>query len=418
MRFLLQNPTFAMACEQFDQAADLLELPQNLRERTKWPKRLVAVAVPVRMDSGEVVVFNGYRVQHHLSLGPTKGGIRYAPSVDMGEVSALAMWMSWKCALMQLPYGGAKGGVACDPEKLSRRECEALTRRYTQELISFIGSRSDIPAPDLGTNEQVMAWMMDTYSTHAGYAVPEIVTGKPVRIGGSLGRREATGRGVAFLVNQAAALCKLSSPLRVIVQGFGNVGCHAALELARTGATIVGVSDRTGAVHRAEGIDVVKLQQHVSVHGGVRGFPGAEPIDEREILLQPCEVLIPAAVERVITKEIAGKLRCHILAEGANGPTTPEADRVLAERPEIFVLPDILCNAGGVVVSYFEWVQDLQSFFWSEREVYDALYRILAQALSAILKRARKQNLSLRMAALMIGIERVAEAKKMRGLFP
>ncbi|MDD2676430.1 MAG: Glu/Leu/Phe/Val dehydrogenase [Methylacidiphilaceae bacterium] len=418
MRFLLDNPTFAMACQQFDQAAALLELPQNLRERTKWPKRLVTVAVPVRMDSGEVCVFSGYRVQHHLSLGPTKGGIRYAPSVDLGEVAALAMWMSWKCALMQLPYGGAKGGVACDPGQLSRRECEALTRRYTQELISFIGARSDIPAPDLGTNEQVMAWMMDTYSTHSGFAVPEIVTGKPVPIGGSLGRREATGRGVAFLVNRAAELCKLSSPLRVIVQGFGNVGSHAALELVRTGATVVGVSDRTGAIHRTDGIDLGALQQHVARHGGVRGFSEAEPIDDRGILLQPCDVLIPAAVERVITGEIAGKIQCRILAEGANGPTTPEADKVLAERPEIFLLPDILCNAGGVVTSYFEWVQDLQSFFWSEREVYDALYRILEQALSTILKRVGKQKSSMRMAALMIGIERVAEAKRLRGLFP
>ncbi|VVM06386.1 Glu/Leu/Phe/Val family dehydrogenase [Methylacidimicrobium tartarophylax] len=418
MRFLLDNPIFAMACQQFDQAADLLELPQDLRERTKWPKRLVTVAVPVRMDSGEVFVFSGYRVQHHLSLGPTKGGIRYAPSVDLGEVAALAMWMSWKCALMQLPYGGAKGGVACDPGQLSRRECEALTRRYTQELISFIGARSDIPAPDLGTDEQVMAWMMDTYSTHAGFAVPEIVTGKPVPIGGSLGRREATGRGVAFLVNRAAELCKLPSSLRVIVQGFGNVGSHAALELARTGARVVGVSDRTGAIHRTDGIDLAALQQHAARHGGVRGFPEADPIDDREILLQPCDVLIPAAVERVITGEIAGKIQCRILAEGANGPTTPEADKVLAERPEIFLLPDILCNAGGVVTSYFEWVQDLQSFFWSEREVYDALYRILEEALSTILKRVGKQKSSMRMAALMIGIERVAEAKRLRGLFP
>ena len=418
MRFLLDNPTFAMACQQFDQAADLLDLSPNLRERTKWPKRMVAVAVPVRMDSGEVMVFNGYRVQHHLSLGPTKGGIRYAPSVDLGEVSALAMWMSWKCALMQLPYGGAKGGVACDPRKLSRRECEALTRRYTQELISFIGSRSDIPAPDLGTDEQIMAWMMDTYSNHAGYAVPEIVTGKPVPIGGSLGRREATGRGVAFLINRAAELGKIPAPLRVIVQGFGNVGAHAALELVRTGASIVGVSDRTGAVYRAAGIDVASLQQYVARQGGVLGFPEAEPIDDQAILLQPCDVLIPAAVERVITGEIAGKIQCRILAEGANGPTTPEADKVLEERPEIFVLPDVLCNAGGVVVSYFEWVQDLQSFFWSEREVYDALYRILTEAFSTILKRVRGQKVSMRMAALMIGIERVAEAKRLRGLFP
>lgn len=418
MRFLLDSPTFSMACQQFDQAADLLALPEDLRERTKWPKRMIVVAVPVRMDSGEVSVFNGYRVQHHLSLGPTKGGIRYAPSVDLGEVSALAMWMSWKCALMRLPYGGAKGGVACDPGKLSRRECEALTRRYTQELISFIGSRSDIPAPDLGTDEQVMAWMMDTYSTHAGYAVPEIVTGKPVPIGGSLGRREATGRGIAFLVNRAAEMGGLASPLRVIVQGFGNVGSHAALELSRTGATVVGVSDRTGAIHRTGGIDLAALLQHVARQGGVRGFPEADPIDDREILLQPCDALIPAAVERVITEDVARKLQCRILAEGANGPTTPEADKVLAERDEIFVLPDVLCNAGGVVVSYFEWVQDLQNFFWSEREVYDALYRILTQALSETLKRVRKEKVAMRMAALMIGIERVAEAKKLRGLFP
>lgn len=418
MKVLLQNPTFRMACQQFDAAADFLELDPALRERTKWPKRLISVAVPVKLDSGEVKVFEGHRVQHHLTLGPTKGGLRFSPSVDIGEVAALAMWMSWKCALAGLPYGGAKGGVACDPRKLSLRELEAVTRRYTEEMIPFIGPHIDVMAPDMGTNEQVMAWMYDTYSTHAGHAEPGIVTGKPVCIGGSLGRKEATGRGVAFLTTRVLELLKMPADSRVIVQGFGNVGSYAAYGLAKYGAKIVGVGDHTGALYHPQGFDVEKLFQHFQTHSTLEGFSQGERMTNEELLVQPCDVLIPAATERVITAEIAAKLQCRVLSEAANGPTTVEADAVLKQRPEIFVIPDVLCNAGGVIVSYFEWVQDLQNFFWSEVEVFDKLYRILAQTFDQVLKEARLKKIDHRTAALALGIQKVVDAKKIRGLFP
>lgn len=418
MKVLLQNPTFRMACQQFDAAADFLEMDASLRERVKWPKRLISVAVPVKLDTGEVKVFEGHRVQHHLTLGPTKGGLRFNPSVDIGEVAALAMWMSWKCALAGLPYGGAKGGIACDPITMSSRELEALTRRYTVEMIPFIGPHMDVMAPDMGTNEQVMAWMYDTYSTHAGHAVPSIVTGKPVSIGGSLGRREATGRGVAFITNRALEILKMPENSRVIVQGFGNVGSYAAYGLAKYGAKIVGVGDRTGAIYDARGLDVDKLFQHFQTHQTLEGFPQGERMSNEELLVQPCDVLIPAATERVITPEIAAKLQCRVLAEAANGPTTVEADAVLKQRGDIFVIPDVLCNAGGVIVSYFEWVQDLQNFFWTEVEVFDKLYRILSQTFDQVLKEARLKHLDHRTAALTLGIQKVVEAKKIRGLFP
>lgn len=416
---IYKHPTFDMACEQFDLVADLLQMPQSERERVKYPKRSLTVAVPVRMDSGEVKVFPGYRVQHHLSLGPTKGGMRFHQDVALGEVAALAMWMSWKCALTGLPYGGAKGGVACNPRTLSSGEFERVTRRFTQEIISFIGPQIDIPAPDVGTNEQTMAWMMDTYSNQFGHAVPGVVTGKPVNLGGSLGRREATGRGVAFLVSRALQTLNLSaSSCTAVVQGYGNVGSVAAQKMVSDGLKVIAVSDADGGLYNASGIDLQKLDAHLAKHRTVLGFTEAEPISNEEMLLLKCDVLVPAALERVITKDNAAKIQCRVLAEGANGPVTPEADVIIAQRPEIFVIPDILCNAGGVVVSYFEWVQDLQSFFWSEAEVMDKLYRILDTAFTQTLTLARQQKLSLRMAALSIGIKRVAEAKRKRGLFP
>ena len=416
---IYRHPTFDMACEQFDLVADLMQIPQAERERVKYPKRAFTVAVPVRMDSGEVKVFSGYRVQHHLSLGPTKGGMRFHPDVQLGEVAALAMWMSWKCALTGLPYGGAKGGVACDPRKLSTGELERVTRRFTQEIIPFIGPQIDIPAPDVGTNEQVMAWMMDTYSLHAGYSVPGVVTGKPVNLGGSLGRREATGRGVGFLVGRAMDVLGLKvNECTAVVQGYGNVGSVAAQSMAKHGVKIIAVSDADGGVFNANGLDLHKLDAHVAQHRTVAGFAEAEPITNAAILELKCDVLAPCALERQITAENAPRLKCRILAEGANGPTTPDADVIINQRDDIFVIPDILCNSGGVVVSYFEWVQDLQSFFWSEAEVVDKLFRILETAFTQTHTLAKQQKLPMRMAALSLGIKRVFEAKKQRGLFP
>jgi len=413
------HPTFRMACQQFDLVADHLGLAEDARARAKFPKRSVTVSLPIERDNGATQVFPGYRVQHHLTLGPTKGGLRYHPDVTLGEVAALAMWMSWKCALTGLPYGGAKGGIACDPRSLSRGEIERLTRRYTQEMIPFIGPQIDVMAPDVGTNEQTMAWMMDTYSMQVGYTVPSIVTGKPVALGGSLGRRESTGKGVAYLINRAMDTVGLkTSGATAVVQGFGNVGSVAAYALANFGFKIIAVSDASGGLFNARGLDTWKLNDHVAQHGSIAGFPEAEPITNEQLLTTPCDVLVPAALERQITGANAARLQCRILAEGANGPTTPEADEILRARPEIFVIPDILCNAGGVVVSYFEWVQDLQSFFWSESEVLDKLYRILEGAFVQTLTLSRKEKIPMRLAALSLGIKRVVEAKKLRGLYP
>ncbi len=413
------HPTFRMACQQFDLVADHLQMPEAERDRLKFPKRSMIVALPIRRDDGAVQVFTGYRVQHHLTLGPTKGGLRFHPDVTLGEVAALAMWMSWKCALTGLPYGGAKGGITCNPGKLSIKELERLTRRYTQEMIPFIGPQVDVMAPDLGTNEQVMAWMMDTYSMHMGHSVPSIVTGKPVGLGGSLGRREATGRGVGYLVNRATDTIGLDiSKATAAVQGFGNVGSVTAFSLARYGVKVVAVSDAFGGVHNAAGLDLWDLTTHVEKNKTVAGFAGAEPITNEELLVLPCDILVPAALERQITEANAGKIKCRILAEAANGPTTPEADVILNQRPEIFVVPDVLCNAGGVVVSYFEWVQDLQSFFWTETEVVDKLFRILETAFTHAVNVSRKQKLPMRLAALSLGIKRVQDAKRIRGLFP
>ncbi len=416
---IYKHPTFDMACEQFDLVADLLQMPQEHRDRVKFPKRSLTVAVPVRMDNGEVRVFSGYRVQHHLSLGPTKGGLRFHPDVRLGEVAALAMWMSWKCALTGLPYGGAKGGVACDPRTLSIGELERVTRRFTQEIVSFIGPQIDIPAPDVGTNEQTMAWIMDSYSIHAGHSVPGVVTGKPVNLGGSLGRREATGRGVGYLVGRAMDVLGMkANECTAAVQGFGNVGSVAAASMAKHGVKIIAVSDADGGLYNANGIDLNALNDHVAARKTVAGFAGAEPITNAELLELKCDVLAPCALERQITAANAAKLQCRILAEGANGPTTPDGDVIIDQRGDIFVIPDILCNSGGVVVSYFEWVQDLQSFFWSEAEVVDKLFRILETAFMSTWNMSKQQKLSMRMAALALGVKRVWEAKKQRGLFP
>jgi glutamate dehydrogenase (NAD(P)+) len=418
---IYSDPTFQLACDQFELIADYLQIPSDFRNRLMYPKRSVVVSVPVRMDDGSTQLLQGYRVQHTLFMGPTKGGTRFASSVTIGEVAALAMWMSWKCALAGLPYGGAKGGVLVDPRKLSRDELERLSRRYMQEMIPFIGPHIDIMGPDMGTNEQVMAWFMDTYSANVGHSVPEIVTGKPVSIGGTSGRRDATGRGIVYLVERAANLLKLKlNSGTAVVQGFGNVGAVAAQGLAyKNGMKIIGISDVSGAYRNDHGIDVRAAEKYASAHGGLTGFSGADPISPDDLLTLPCDVLVPAAVSGVINKENAGKIRCRVLAEGANGPTTVEADKILTERRnEVFVIPDILCNAGGVIVSYFEWVQSLQSFFWNETEVVDRLFRVLEQSFAAMIKRAKEENISHRFAALAIGVERVMKAHNARGLFP
>ncbi|MCI0748264.1 MAG: Glu/Leu/Phe/Val dehydrogenase [Verrucomicrobia subdivision 3 bacterium] len=413
------HPTFHMACKQFDVVADYLQIPGNERARLMYPKRSLTVALPIHCDDGSTRVFTGYRVQHHLTLGPTKGGLRYHPDVTLGEVAALAMWMSWKCALTGLPYGGAKGGIECDPRKLSTAELERLTRRFTQEMIPFIGPQVDVMAPDLGTNEQVMAWMMDTYSVYMGHSVPSIVTGKPVGIGGSVGRREATGRGVGYLVNRAMDTLRMEADgATAVVQGYGNVGSIAALSLAKYGVRVIAVSDAYGGIYNRKGINLWKLDEHLAKSKTVTGFAEADAITNEQLLITPCDILVPAALERQITEANVGKIQCRILAEAANGPTTPEADLILDKRPEMFIIPDVLCNAGGVIVSYFEWVQDLQSFFWTETEVVDKLFRTLESAYIQVLNMSRKRNISMRMAALSVGIKRVQEAKRTRGLFP
>jgi len=416
---IYDHPTFHMACQQFDLVADRLQIPVSDRDRLKFPKRAMVVALPIHRDDGSTQVFTGYRVQHHLTLGPTKGGLRYHPDVKLGEVAALAMWMSWKCALTGLPYGGAKGGITCNPRELSIVELERLTRRYCQEMIPFIGPQVDVMAPDLGTNEQVMAWMMDTYSVHVGASVPGIVTGKPVGLGGSLGRREATGRGVAYLANRATDTVGLDmSKATVAVQGYGNVGSIAALTLARHGAKIIAVSDAFGGVTNPRGLDLRKLDEHVTRTRTVTGFSEGDAISNEDLLMLKCDILVPAAMERQITELNAARLQCRILAEAANGPTTPEADAILDQREDVFVIPDILCNAGGVIVSYFEWVQDLQSFFWGETEITDKLFRTLETAYTQTLTMSRKEKISMRLAALCLGVKRVQEAKHIRGLFP
>lgn len=406
-----------MAIEQFDAAAHKLSVDPNVAGRLRRPDRALIVSVPTRMDDGRVHVFTGYRVQHNDVLGPFKGGIRYHPAVTLGEVSALAMWMTWKCSLVGLPLGGAKGGIACDPAELSRNELQSMTRRFTAEIINVIGPEVDVPAPDMGTNEQVMAWIMDTYSQHKGHAVPEIVTGKPVAIGGTLGRREATGRGVVFTILEAAKHLKLDlTHCTAVVQGFGNVGSVAAKELAKIGVKIIGVSDRTGGFFDAKGLPIEKLLEVADKNHSLEGCPYGEKISNQELLELKCDVLVPAALELQITEVNAPRLQCRIVAEGANGPTTPQADAILRERG-IFLIPDVLANAGGVVVSYFEWVQDLQNFFWTEEEVNSKLRDILVKAFNQVLAMSQKHAVDMRMAALMIGIDRVVRAMLWRGLY-
>lgn len=416
---LLANDIFRMASTQFERAADYLDLDESVRERCKWPKRLITVTVPVQRDCGTTEVFFGYRVQHHLSRGPVKGGLRYHPNVTLGEVAALAMWMNWKCALMGLPYGGGKGGIACDPRTMSLKETENLTRRFTTEMLPFIGPETDVMAPDMGTNAQTMAWITDVYSTHAGHLVPSIVTGKPVELQGSEGRTQATGHGVAFTITRAFYKLGIDDAnATAIIQGFGNVGSHAAFTLSRYGVKITGISDVTGAIWNPKGIDIEKLVQYVAKHNGVKGFPEADAIDPEEMLIQPCDALVPAALERVINAENASKLQCRVLAEGANGPTTPQADQIIEERGDIFLIPDVLCNAGGVTVSYFEWVQNLQHYQWTEQEVLSKLETMLEKAFENVIHFAETNKTSHRVAALALGVREVATVKATRGLFP
>ena len=412
-----RSATSEMAIRQFDLAADKLVIDPNVARRLRRPDRAMIVSVPTRMDDGRVHVFTGYRVQHNDVLGPFKGGIRYHPAVTLGEVSALAMWMTWKCSLVGLPLGGAKGGIACDPAQLSRAELQSMTRRFTAEILNFIGPEVDVPAPDMGTNEQVMAWIMDTYSQHKGHAVPEVVTGKPVAIGGTLGRRESTGRGLVYTIIEAANHLGVDlSRSTAVVQGFGNVGSVAVKDLAGVGVKIIGVSDRTGGFVDSKGLPIEKLLEVANKKHSLEGCPYGDKITNEELLELKCDVLVPAALEMQITEENAPRLQCRILAEGANGPTTPEADVILREKG-VFLVPDILANAGGVIVSYFEWVQDLQNFFWTEEEVNKRLRDILVKAFHEVLQMSRKHDVDMRMAALMIGIERVSRAMLLRGLY-
>ena len=413
----LDTPTFRLAVAQFDQAAEAMGLDQNLRERLKLPQRSLVVSLPVRMDDGHVEVFTGYRIQHDSSRGPSKGGVRYHPDVNLGEVAALAMWMTWKCALAGLPYGGAKGGVTVVPKQLSPAELQRLTRRYAAEIFPLIGPDKDVPAPDVGTDAQVMAWMMDTYSQQVGYAVPGVVTGKPLSIGGSLGREEATGRGVVYVTQEVLHHLKLPiENATVAIQGFGNVGSHTARIMQQQGARVIAVSDVHGGIYNSNGLNVMELLRRdpsQPLHDTKLG----DTITNEELLRLECTVLVPAALSEQITSKNANSLRCRILSEGANGPTTLEADCILADK-DIFVIPDILANSGGVIVSYFEWVQDLQRFFWSASDIRNRLQDIITSAFQRTLHFSTERRVSMRMAALISGIDQVAQAHLQRGLYP
>lgn len=413
------TPTYRLAVSQFDHAAEAMHLDVNLRERLKQPQRSLVVSVPVRMDDGRIEVYTGYRVQHDSSRGPSKGGVRYHPDVTLGEVAALAMWMTWKCALAGLPYGGAKGGVAVAPKNLSRAELQRLTRRYAAEIFPLIGPDKDVPAPDVGTDAQVMAWMMDTYSQQVGYAVPGVVTGKPLSIGGSLGREEATGRGVVYVTLEALRQLNLSiHDATVAVQGFGNVGSHTALIMQQEGARVIAVSDVTGGLYNPNGLNVRELVNRYKTKGeALKDTKMGDWLTNEELLRLNCTILVPAALSEQITARNAGALRCRILAEGANGPTTLEADRILEDNG-VFIIPDILANSGGVIVSYFEWVQDLQRFFWSEADIRKRLQDIITSAFHRTHQFAKERRVSMRMAALMSGIDKVAQAHLQRGLYP
>lgn len=418
VRTATREDPWEMALRQFNRAADHLPLKRGIREFLVYPHRELTVNFPVHMDDGSVRVFTGYRVHHSTVLGPTKGGIRYSTAVNLNEVRALAMWMSWKCALMHLPYGGAKGGVAVEPKELSRGELERLTRRFATEISVLVGPQSDIPAPDVGTNDQIMAWIMDTYSMHRGHSIPAVVTGKPVSIGGSAGRREATGRGVMIVTREAARTRNLSlEGARVVVQGFGNVGSVAAYLLHDQGCRIVGLSDVYNGIHDPGGLDPRAVLEHVARTGRVEGFPGAETVTNTELLELPCDILVPAAIEGQITRANAARIKAKIIVEGANGPTTPDADDILLDRG-VFVVPDILANAGGVIVSYFEWVQDLSALFWTEEEINERLEPIMVQAFKGVVRLAAEREVDLRTSALIYAVRRVADALLIRGIYP
>jgi glutamate dehydrogenase (NAD(P)+) len=413
----MENP-WAVAQQQFDIAADALDLNQGMRAVLRVPKRELTVNFPVKLDDGSIEVFTGYRVHHNAARGPTKGGIRYHPDTNLDEVRALAMWMTWKCAVVNIPYGGAKGGVICDPKQLSLAELERLTRRYTTEIAILLGPDKDIPAPDVGTTPQVMAWIMDTFSMHHGYTVPAVVTGKPVHIGGSRGRNEATARGTSIVVREVVRRQGLDlGEMKVAIQGYGNAGAIAAQLLRQMGATIVAVSDSRGGIYNPAGLDPDAVLRYKGANGSVVGFPEADRISNPELLELPCDILLPAALENQITAANASRIKARIVAEAANGPTTPEADAILYDRG-ILVLPDILANAGGVTVSYFEWVQDLQDFFWTEREVNEKLERVMVASYENVQAIAEQRNVHLRTAAYILAVQRVAEAAQTRGIYP
>ena len=413
------SPMYKEAAGQFDRVARLMGLDDNIADRLRVPQKSTMVSFPFRRDTySEVETLFGYRVQHLTTMGPTKGGIRFAPDVDLGEVAALAMLMTWKCSIVGVPFGGAKGGVRVDPMGLSRAELQRVTRRFTMEIINVIGPETDIPAPDLGTNEQVMAWLMDTYSQHVGHSVPAVVTGKPPALGGSVARREATGRGLMFLVPQAAGVRQLDTgDLTVAIHGFGNVGRYAAIAGHQMGMRIVAVSDISGALYDPEGLEVDSVAKWVDENRFLEGFPDADFIDGNDIFGLPVDVLVPAAVQNVINRDNAADIQASIIIEGANGPTTIEADEILREK-EVLVIPDILANAGGVTVSYFEWVQDVQKYFWTENEVVARLREIMTRAFSDVHNIAINEEVDMRTAALIKGIRKVADAKLVRGVFP
>jgi len=408
---------FNAMLQEFDGAARLLGLDPGIWKILTHPKRQITVSLPVQMDNGEIEVFTGYRVQYNITLGPAKGGIRYHPDVTLDEVTALAAWMTWKCAVAHVPFGGGKGGVVCDPTRMSRRELEALTRRYVAEIIDAIGPEKDVPAPDVNTNDQIMAWVMDTYSMHVGHTSTAVVTGKPIEMGGSLGRREATGRGVMIVTREAAKHLGFDiKGARVAVQGFGNVGSVSADLLSKIGAKIVAVTDWKGGVYNGNGLDVTKMLDYAKQHKTIDGFPGGETIENEQLFALDVEVLVPAALENQITLDNAPTIGARVVAEGANGPTTPEAHKHLHERG-IFVIPDILANAGGVTTSYFEWVQDRHGYFWEEEEVNKRLEAKMVEAFDDVLKTSMKYKTDLRTAAYIVAINRVATVTKMRGMY-
>jgi glutamate dehydrogenase (NAD(P)+) len=410
---------YEVAVAQFDEAADRLGLSQAMRAILRKPKRELIVNFPVRMDNGDVEMYTGYRVQHNINRGPAKGGIRFSPEVSLDEVRALAMWMTWKCAVVAIPFGGAKGGVICDPHKMSRAELERLTRRYATEISILIGPDSDIPAPDMNTNPQVMGWIMDTYSMHAGYSVPAVVTGKPLAIGGSEGRLEATARGVLVVTREAMAHKEMQpDECSVVVQGFGNVGSITARLLHdELECNIVGLSDISGGVYNEKGIDVHRALRYSKEHGTLKGLPDTEHVTNAELLELPCDVLIPAALENQLTGRNASRIKANLIVEAANGPTTPDADNILNDRGATIV-PDILANAGGVTVSYFEWVQDLQRFFWAEQQINSQLESIMTRSYQAVYNKSQEQDCNLRMGAYLLAVARVAEATEIRGVYP